>query len=400
MNNSLVDSKYVSSFNTKELTDIDVFEKDIDLLSSQWNFIDHTSNYNSLGDYRVLDILGESVIVVKSSDGFKAFFNFCSHRGSVICTKKQGNTKAFVCPYHSWKFGIDGKLLNAPACPSATAEPDKNALRKVEIREIEGMLFIGLNEAKLPSFEAVKSELEPLFSWQGLKKAKIAHSCEYYIEANWKLAVENFYECYHCFSNHPEMCSQFAHPHVSATDSLIGIRKFKSIFTEWCKKVKSYGHPIGGVEDIDVCAPQFNVIFRSVINEDTPSYAKNGKPLAPLMGRYKKYDNGETFGYSGPLTHFSMPTDHAFVFRINPISVSKTQLELFWLVEENAVEDKNYVISDLIWLWNTTIQQDIVAIERAAVGSKSKFYHPGFYTKLEHNSANFAIWYRKNILQI
>lgn len=385
----------VRSYNQTEIKDEAVFEKDLLLLSSQWNFIDHVSRFEKVGDFKVYDLLGESIIVVKTEHGFKGHFNFCSHRGSVLCTQNEGNKKAFVCPYHSWSFELDGKLRNAPACPSAKAEPEKNGLKSVEINEIEGLLFAGLNAGNMTDFAKVRDDMTPYMAWQGLKNAKVVCNRQFTLKANWKLAFDNFAECYHCYANHPEMCEYLIHPKVTGTDSADQFKQFEGVWFEWMQNAIKMGHPTGGVDAIDTEADQFSVVYRTVLNKDTPSYAKEGGPLAPVMGKFKSYDNGEIFGYCGPLMHYSMPTDHAFVFRLNPVSISETVLEMFWLVDDKANEDIDYDVEKLTWFWNTTIQQDIVAIERAAKGTSSKFYQPGRYTKLEKDSARFATWYRR-----
>ncbi|WP_198560104.1 aromatic ring-hydroxylating oxygenase subunit alpha [Colwellia sp. Bg11-28] len=390
----------VPSYNNFELQSVGTFEKELSLLGSQWNFIDHVSSYKNVGDYKVHEFLDESIIIVKTKNGFRSFINFCSHRGSVLCTSAQGNKKSFVCPYHNWTFDLEGNLKHAPAFPTATDSPEKHKLKSIQINEIEGLLFVGLENDHMVRFDDVKDALAPLFAWQGLKESKIAHKRSYRIKANWKMAVDNFFECYHCYANHPEMCELFIHPNITATDVAHKNMKFLDVWQTWTKATQLLGHPTGGIEGIDPEVDQFNVIYRTPLNVDAKSYGKNGAALAPLMGKYKTFDNGETFGYSGALLQFSMPNDHAYMAKLNPISVNETEIELFWFVDKSAEEGIDYNIDELTCFWDTTVQQDIVAIERAAKGSKSKYYKPGNYTKLEKDSARFALWYRRKMAQI
>lgn len=125
------------------------------------------------------------------------------------------------------------------------------------------------------------------------------------------------------------------------------------------------------------------------------NHSQDGELLATLMGNYNESDNGETFGDTGPLSLFSMPNDYAYFLRLAPISKKETRVELFWLVDERAVEGVDYQVKKLIWYWDSTVAQDKIAIERVCKGSTSRFYTPGNYTKLEEESARFALWYRK-----
>jgi len=390
----------VASFNNLELKDPSIFEKELSLLASQWNFIDHVSSYLNVGDYKVHEFLNESIIVVKTEDGFRGYLNICSHKGSILCTKTEGNKKQFTCPYHGWKFDLDGRLNHAPSCPSTPDFLEKSALKSISVNVIEGLIFIKLENSNIKHSDDVKKALTPLFAWQGLIDAKIAHKRTYKIAANWKLAAENFLECYHCYGNHPEMCAKFIHPNITSTDSTQKIMKFMDVYENWEKETQLLGHPTGGRTSVDHNADQFNVIYRTPLNVDVKSYGKDGEALAPLMGKYSTFDCGETFGYSGPLFQFSMPNDHAYIAKLKPISLNETEIEIFWLVDKYAEEGVDYNIDDLIWFWDTTVKQDIVAIERAGKGTRSKYYQPGNYTKLEEDSALFALWYRRRMAEI
>jgi Rieske 2Fe-2S family protein len=233
-----------------------------------------------------------------------------------------------------------------------------------------------------------------------LKNAKIAHKKSFKIKANWKLAADNFFECYHCFANHPEMCEHFIHPNITSTVSPEQNMKFIKVWLAWKEAAELLGHPTDERTRLDPNAEQFNIIYRTPINTDAKSYGKDGAALAPLMGKYKNFDNGETFGYSGPLLQFSMPNDHAYMARLNPISIDEAEIELFWLVNHDAKEGVDYNVEDLTSLWSNIVKQDVQAIERAGKGSRSKYFQPGNYTELEQDSAGFAQWYRSKIANV
>ena len=72
----------------------------------------HESEIARAGDWRSIDYLGESVIVIRGDDGVvRAFTNVCRHRGSRLVDGEGGCAKVLTCPYHAWSYGRDGRLV-------------------------------------------------------------------------------------------------------------------------------------------------------------------------------------------------------------------------------------------------------------------------------------------------
>ena len=79
-----------------------------------WNYVGHESRIPEPGDFFTVEITGAPVIIIRGDDGeIRAFHNSCRHRGSRIASG-DGNCKALTCPYHTWTYGRDGKLLATP----------------------------------------------------------------------------------------------------------------------------------------------------------------------------------------------------------------------------------------------------------------------------------------------
>jgi Rieske 2Fe-2S family protein len=80
------------------------------------------------GAHRVLDIAGESIIVVRNQEGvLRGFYNVCRHRGTRLCHSAEVQARGpsefrsgvvagrrIVCPYHQWAYDLDGHLVAAP----------------------------------------------------------------------------------------------------------------------------------------------------------------------------------------------------------------------------------------------------------------------------------------------
>ncbi|HVW71376.1 MAG TPA: SRPBCC family protein, partial [Steroidobacteraceae bacterium] len=165
-----------------------------------------------LGAHQVLDVLGESVILVRNRDNqLRAFYNVCRHRGARLCRPNTpGGIAAgrIVCPYHQWTYDLDGRLLAAPHLSTA-AGFDKSgfSLYPVGVDTWGGFVFLHLTPAAAKPFrEQAGAALERVRRYP-LSELRIGRTIEYQVAANWKIICENYNECYHCAGVHPELCA-------------------------------------------------------------------------------------------------------------------------------------------------------------------------------------------------
>ena len=116
------------------------------LIRPSWQVVCHVSDVPSTGDWHALDYLGESVVVMRASDGaLNAFHNVCRHRGARLLDGARGCAKRIVCPYHAWTYAADGRLVTAPL--KGTYDPrrlDGIRLSPVEHEVWNGFIFVRL----------------------------------------------------------------------------------------------------------------------------------------------------------------------------------------------------------------------------------------------------------------
>ena len=159
-----------------------------------WQYVGHSGRIREVGD-RFSAWAGEiPVLVVRAEDGVRAFLNVCRHRGSLL-VDGEGSGKSVQCPYHAWTYGLDGSLRAAPRS-ERERDFDHEGLSLVPMRiEAWGpFLFVNPDDDAPPLAEPLGpvTELMPL---DGL----VFHSRDdYELAANWKIACENYLECYHC----------------------------------------------------------------------------------------------------------------------------------------------------------------------------------------------------------
>ena len=140
--------KYFTSLPREYYFSEDRFKEEmIKVWGEQWIYVGHISQVPERGDYFTFDVANESLIITRSSQTeIKAFFNVCRHRGLKLCDKPSGHfQRRIVCPYHSWTYGIDGKLLTATQQPDGEAFDYKDwSLFEAQVNVWQGFIFISM----------------------------------------------------------------------------------------------------------------------------------------------------------------------------------------------------------------------------------------------------------------
>jgi carnitine monooxygenase subunit len=181
------------------------------LIRPSWQIVCHANEIPDAGDWRTLELLGESVLVIRGADAIlRAFFNVCRHRGSRLVDGEGGCAKRLTCPYHAWTYGADGRLI---ALPMKADYPglDQSALGlvPVEMEIWRGFVFVRL-EGEGPS---VAEMMAPY-------GAEIAPHCFEALEAigritlrprdvNWKNVADNYSDGLHINVAHPGLTRLF-----------------------------------------------------------------------------------------------------------------------------------------------------------------------------------------------
>ena len=368
--------------------DSDIYRRELDrLFMKSWLYAGHLSQIPDTGDYFLYELGNESVIIIRSGENtVKALLNLCRHRGSRICMESSGRHKLLVCPYHGWTYQLDGALRGANYTPPDFDRSDY-ALGQVRLELLHGMIFI--NFAGQPaSFEPVRRDLDECLHPYKLDKAKVAHRHSYPIQANWKLAVENYCECYHCTPAHPEYAEGHGRslPDEEVTDLLAQViaRGEKLGLNRHCVDRSWLDSGAVGIDRGFDRYPLFNGFVTG---------SRDGKPVAPLLGGISGYDGGATDIQVGPFTFCLAYCDHVVIYHFRPLTVTESVCDITWLVNESAQEGKDYERDDLTWLWDITTIADKRIIENNQKGINSTFYRPGPYTGMESFTRSFIDWY-------
>jgi Rieske 2Fe-2S family protein len=371
-----------------------IFEREMQrFFLRHWHCVGHEALIPGPGDFFTVEICGESIILVRDRDRtIRALVNVCRHRGSRICTEPVGTARggSFACPYHAWTYALDGTLRAARHMPEGFDRAG-HGLKTLAVEVVEGLILVSFAPEPL-GLDHVREVLGMVAGAYGWAAARIAHRETYHVRANWKLAVENYMECYHCAPAHQEYSKLhvFARPPAQNREIDAAVRARTAALGIEIRDIDRWSYQAEPGQEAADC-------MRSGLYEGYVSGSADGGPVAPLMGRFTDYDGGVTFFDIGPASNFLAYPDHGVIYRFVPQTVESTAMEVIWLVRGDAVEGTDYDLERLTWMWRVTSIADKKIIELNQQGVNSRFYEPGPYTPMEAHARRFVEWYLAEI---
>ena len=181
------------------------------VIRPSWQVVCHVSDIPNVGDWHSLELLGESVIVIRDDvKGVHAVYNVCRHRASRLLDGNSGCAKRIVCPYHGWAYATDGRL---------TGVPDKSdylgldgvalGLKAVDCEIWQGFIFIRLG-GNGPSVAAMMAPYEAMIAPYRLPEMHSLSRVTLRPRAvNWKVIADNYSDALHIPVAHPGLTRLF-----------------------------------------------------------------------------------------------------------------------------------------------------------------------------------------------
>ncbi|MDN5748151.1 MAG: aromatic ring-hydroxylating dioxygenase subunit alpha [Pseudonocardia sp.] len=352
--------------NRNVMTDPAVFAQEQErIFEARWFAAVRSSDVGKPGAYRTVDVGRESVVVVRGRDGaLRAFLNVCRHRGARLCMESAGETaRNLQCGYHAWTYGLDGRLVAAPNL-AGMADVDRTAfgLVPVALREWLGYAWVCLADEP-PSFDdtvvgVVAARLggtEVVEGWD-IAGLEVGRRITYEVAANWKLVIENFMECYHCATIHPELTEVLP-------------------------------------EFADGFAAQFYVGHGAAFAEDAHGFTVDGgEGVGRLPGVTEGHDRRYYAVTVNPQVFLNLVPDHVILHRMYPVSAERTVVECDWLYARDLIES-GADLSRSVELFHRVNQQDFDACERCQLAASSRAYAAGgVLVPSEHHIGEFHRW--------
>ena len=311
------------------------------------------------GRYFLAGVAGESLIVVRGSDGrLRAFHNVCRHRGARLVEEPCGKEPRFQCPYHAWIYDLEGRLRT----PRHTEllvdfDPAEWGLVPARLETWQGFVFLDLSGDAPPLREHL-GDLVAGFDRFDLGALRRAERIDYDVKANWKALAENYLECYHCPGVHPQL--------NKITPYNLGQ------YLPW------QGPFCGSYMEV---LPEYETL--SLTGEAA------GRPA--IFGMTEEDHHRVYYFALFPNQLISLHPDYLMAHWITPLEPGRTLVRCEWYFDPVEMAKPGFDPSDAIGFWDLTNRQDWHVCELQQQGTASRAYTPGRYSAIESSVQGFDL---------
>jgi len=344
--------------------DIAAFERDA-VFAAEWLCVGRAERIPNIGDWFTATLCEEPVIVARDKDGdVVAMSAVCQHRAMQVCDGT-GNSRTFRCPYHHWTYGLDGRLLGAPAMERTTGfDKSEFGLPRLAVETWQGFVFVNFDVDAAP-LSPTLARYEPFLANYHLADAVCPGTFTLTgLPWNWKVMFENFNDGYHANRLHqyvqdfcPSAMSAFPVPWDDASNVIF--------------RTGGYTHMDGG----------FNATHRAIM------------PVFPGLTDEERMRS--TFALIPPTLCLGTAPDQCFFFLVRPTSPETIDVEIGYIFHPSALEDPLFEhklkLSDVGV--QVFVEQDQDATTKVQRGLRSR-YAPrrGRYSWQEESHVQFNRW--------
>jgi Rieske 2Fe-2S family protein len=342
----------------------DIFELERQhIFFKEWICVGREEQVPEPGDHQVLDVYGESILLVRNGEGvLRGFYNVCRHRGTQLCPmgeQEDSNNRlplkggviggrSIMCPYHAWTYDLNGQLKRAPHMTEEMGfRVEDVQLYRVGCETWGGFVFVHLTPDQAPPFADHIAASNKIFGRYPLADLRIGKTLHYTVNANWKILCENYNECYHCGPVHPELC------------------KVVPLFKE-----------AGGADlDWDRGIPH---------REGAVTFTESGTTTRRM---FPGLSDDEQVRHKGDLLYpnlfISAASDHVVAFILQAKRVGHTTIDCHFLFETHEQIKTDFDPSDAVDFWHRINRQDWTICERVQQGINARVHHSGVFSPME-----------------
>ncbi|MEO1191894.1 MAG: aromatic ring-hydroxylating dioxygenase subunit alpha [Pseudomonadota bacterium] len=340
-----------------------------------WIYACHESDLAQPLQFKVTEIGDQSVILLRDAEGaLRAYHNVCRHRGAKLCPQGEGQlkAKALTCPYHSWTYGLDGRLRRVPSrwTPADFQKADFG-LYPVALKEWRGLVFINLEGAETHSLDDSFGRYPDALAAWPLEDLRVTRRYSKVMACNWKLFWENFNECLHCPNLHPQL-SQVVPIYGRGLINPKDAHDWQK--TEASPEPRYQGGLAAGAATWSVEGAAQAVTFPDLSDEDRA--------------------RGQTYAVSLPSCFVVGHVDYMRIVRLRPLDPTQTLLEAEWLFPEEALARPDFDPTPQVDFAITVLEQDAWACEINQQGLAARPFQQGVLMPEEYYLAEFHDWYR------
>ena len=319
------------------------------LLFSQWAGLAVAADVPEAGDAVPIDFLGMPLLLVRDRENqVRVFQNTCRHRGMILVEEPRKIEGAIRCPYHSWCYATNGRLVSTPHVggPGQNTHPDikRSELGLTEIRSHiwRDVIWVNIN-GNAPEFDVAMADIierwaefdKPLYHGGADSKFQLQ------VNTNWKLAIENYCESYHLPWVHP------------------GLNSYSRLEDHY--NIESYGNYSG----------QGSLVYRQLKSADGATF-----PDFPDLDT--KWDTSAEYIAAYPNVLLGVHRDHAFAIVLVPQSTDKTVENIHLYYSQPDIDPQ--MRAENTQLWKTVFEEDIFVVEGMQRGRHAVTFDGGRFS--------------------
>lgn len=343
------------------------------LLFDQWAGIGFAKDIPEPGDAMPIDFLGVPLLALRDDQGNVGVFqNTCRHRGMIL-VDKPGNIRGTIrCPYHSWCYGLDGRLRSTPHVGGPGQNLHENikrddlGLTRIASHVFRDVIFVNVS-GTAPAFADYAAKLlarwdeqdQPLYPGPGASFFTLE------VATNWKLAVENFCESYHLPWIHP------------------GLNSYSRLEDHY--HIEEPGHFAG----------QGTYVYRQITGED-------GQTLPDFAGLGEFWNEGAEYISLFPNVLFGAQRDHAFAMILMPTGIDTTRelTGIYYSFDPADHPDNAAMIAKNAVQWREVFEEDIFVVEGMQKGRHAPHFDGGKFSPVMDNPTHvFHQWAASKITE-
>ena len=348
------------------------------LFEDKWIVVGVASSIPEIGDVKPIDILGMPILILRNKQNeIKVFHNVCSHRGVKLVSKSGKINSLIRCPYHSWSYSLDGKLMATPHIGGMNKHSadgfDKSKSNLKEIRSYIwlDLIMININQNEMSFEEYIKPLSDRWEKFWPIKDRELIHHSNDFgyfklnAKCNWKFAIENYCESYHLPWVHPGLNS------YSKIEDHYHIQGLPNRFAGQGTVV--YNPQFKGKEKL----PSF------------PNWPKDKENIAEYVALF-------------PNVMLGIHKDHYYAYWIEPINHEFTleHMELYYVGEQAAQANKfKSLRKQNHKQWEDIQKEDVDIIQGMQTGRNSPSYNGGNFSPVMDNPTHhFHKWVAQNLI--
>ena len=342
-----------------------------------WIVVGVSSSVPETGDAKPFNLMGIPLLILRDKNNkIRVFHNVCSHRGMILLNKECKLKNTIRCPYHSWSYNFNGKLIATPHVGGMNKhETDGFIKSKSNLKEVSSyvwmdLIFINVNKNKKDfeeSIDPIEKQWSKFISKEDQKLIRHAGDFGYFnmeVKSNWKFAIENYCESYHL---------PWVHPELNRVSNL-----------------KDHYH----IEDLT----------ETFSGQGSNKYSQqfNGNKKLSTFPNWPSdlYQNSEYISLF-PNVMLGIHVDHFYAFWLEPLSNNNTRehFEMYYVGDESASSDEYKEIRKKNFaFWQEVMNEDVAAIEGMQRGRSSPAYNGGnFSPVMDTPTLMFHRWVASNL---